>query len=112
MKGTLNLDYLAFRAANPGKCIGYEQITIGSNVEKLNLTNLKSTPRYAILYLESDATGIAIRYRIDGGIPTTSVGMPKENGDGWDVISTEDLSRLQIIQAQSGNHILNIEYYV
>lgn len=111
MKGLINLDYIAFRAANPGKCIGYEQIVVNSSVKKLTLTNLKVEPRYAILYLESDATGIAIRYRIDGGVPTTLVGMPKENGDGWNVISTEDLSKLQIIQAQTGNHVLNIEYY-
>lgn len=104
--------FLEYRTANPGKCIGYEQIAVDGTVKKLNWNSFAVPPRYAIIYLESDvASGPAIRYRIDGTSPTVSIGMPKENGDAWDIISTYDLDRFRVTEVSTGNHTLNIEYY-
>lgn len=100
------------RIANPGKCVGFEQITVTSTAKNLNPTVCSQTPRYAIMALESDVTGVAVRYLLTGSVPTASVGMPKSNLSSWDVISTQDIVRFKIIQAQVGTHTLNVEYYV
>jgi len=107
-----SLSILAGNSENPGKCVGFEQITVNATAKPLNTSVCSQTPRYAILTLESDATGVAVRYLLTGAVPTTTVGMPKSNLSSWDVISTQDMVRFRIIQAQAGTHTLNVEYYV
>jgi hypothetical protein len=110
-----SLNILAGNSENPGKCVGYEQISVDNSVQSLDLSVCSKTPKYAIMSLElegsSEATGIIARYRIDGESPSTTKGMPKYDRSVWTIISTEDLVRFRIIGIAEGSHVLNVEYY-
>jgi hypothetical protein len=103
---------VAYRINNPGVCVGFEQISIGAAVASLTLSVCSQTPRYAIMYLESNAVVIAARYLLTGANPTTTVGMPKLDGSAWDIISTQDLIRFRITGVPAAaTTTLNVEYY-
>ena len=106
-----SLDLISGRTVNPGKCVGIESIIIDSNIKALDLSLCSQTPRYAIMTLESDITGVGIRYIIDGGSPSTTKGIPKYDTSVWTIISTEDLVRFRVVEAASGTQVLWIEYY-
>jgi len=106
-----SLNILAGNSENPGKCVGFEYFTVDITVKSLDLSVCSRTPKYAIMSLESDATGIAVRYKIDGNNPDISKGMPKYDKSIWTIISTEDLARFKITEVVSGTHVLNVEYY-
>ncbi len=96
---------------NPGKWVGFEQITVDNTVKQLDLTVCDKQPRYAICIVESDVTGIATRHLATGDNPTTTIGSPRTDGAVFDLISTQDLVRFKITEAQAGTTILNVEYY-
>jgi hypothetical protein len=106
-----SLNILAGNSENPGKCVGFEYFTVDITVKSLDLSVCSRTPKYAIMSLESDATGVAVRYKINGKGPDPNEGMPKYDKSVWTIISTEDLVRFRITKVAEGSHVLNVEYY-
>ena len=109
-----SLDLISGRTVNPGKCVGIDYISIDNTTKALDFSVCSQTPRYAIMTLESDVTGVGIRYFIDGATPTAGPlgkGIPKYDRSVWTIISTEDLVRFRVTEEASGTQILWIEYY-
>ncbi len=111
--GTQQLWYLKelVRATrNSYKALGYQQLSVGASA--VNLT-LPDGAVYALISLESDATGVAIRFLElgDKTLPTTTTGIGRSNLDAWDVTDTANMINFRAIQAQAGTHTLNIQYY-
>lgn len=112
MPSFISLNYMRNRMLNPGRCVGFQQVTVDSTALGLDLSVCTQQPRYAICTLESDVTGIAARYLITGAAPTSSVGMPLANFSSFDIVCTEDMVRFKIIESQAGTTVLNIMYFV
>lgn len=112
-----SLDLIGNRTVNPGKCVGYEQITLDyNNAVGLDLSVCSQTPRWAIMSVECDTETLTIavaRYLINGEIPDNSkYGMPKYATDVWTIISTEDLVRFRIISTGEEKEVsFHVEYY-
>lgn len=92
-------------------CLGYQQITSLSSATGLTVptrdpvTGLAAKANFALITPEAQA----VRWRDDGTVPTSSVGMPLAVGvtlqyDG-------DLSKIKFIEQSSGA-IVNVSYYV
>jgi hypothetical protein len=90
--------------------IGYQQITITGSVSSFTVP---ADAKYALCVLESSATGVAVRYLELGGLtlPTTTIGLPRSNGDSFDVQGAQNLTNFRVTQAQAGTHSLNVVYY-
>jgi hypothetical protein len=90
--------------------IGYEKITITTPASSFTVP---ADAKYALCVLESTATGIAVRYLELGGLtlPTTTTGLPRSNGDSFDIQGAQNLTNFRAIQAQAGTHVLNVVYY-
>ena len=90
--------------------IGYQKITITGSVSSFTVP---TDAKYALCVLESSATGVAVRYLELGGLtlPTTTIGLPRSNGDSFDVQGAQNLTNFRATQAQGGTHSLNVVYY-
>lgn len=110
--GTENLLYLRQllqATRNSYKAIGQEEITV-STIKSLTVP---TNAVYALISLESSATGVAIRYLElgDKTVPTSTVGLGKSSLDTWDVVDTANLVNFRAIAAQAGTHVLHVQYY-
>lgn len=92
--------------------IAYQKLTVNSTSGGVSLT-VPQDANYALIILESDATGIAIRYLETGpAYPvTTTDGLSRSNGEILDVQGYNNMVNFRAIQAQSGTHTLHIQYY-
>ena len=90
--------------------IGYQKITITGSVSSFTVP---ADAKYALCVLESTATGVAVRYLELGDLtlPTTTIGLPRSNGDSFDVQGAQNLTNFRATQAQAGTHSLNVVYY-
>jgi hypothetical protein len=104
------LQELARLAKNSYQAIGYEQITVTSSVSSLTIP---TGALYALITVESSATGIAVRYLELGTktVPTTTTGLGRSTGDAFDVSGSQNLNNFRAVQAQAGTHTLNVQYY-
>lgn len=96
---TLNNDYRAF---------AHEILTVGGTVVKLTIP---TGARYALINVESSATGKAIRFWLDGSAPTTTNGLFKANNEAFDITEFSNLENFKAIQAQAGTHKLMVQYF-
>jgi hypothetical protein len=111
--GTQNLWYLKelVRATrNSYRALSYQQLVVAGTAVALTVP---AEAVYALISLESDATGVAIRFLELGAktLPTTTTGIGRSNLDAWDVIDTSNLINFRVVQTQAGTHTLNIQYY-
>jgi len=92
--------------------IGYQNLTVDNTTGGVSLT-VPVDARYALVVTESSATGTAIRYLETGPIypVTSSNGIPRANLEGFDIQGHQNLLNFRAIQAQSGTHNLQIQYY-
>ncbi len=95
-------------AQNYPRAIGYQKLTVDSTA--IGFT-IPTGATVALCELESSATGIAARYREDGGTPTTTDGIGRSNLDAFEVLGSNNLLEFKIVQAQGGTHTLHITYY-
>lgn len=104
------LDQIARSLGNKGNAIAYEQITVTTLT---NLPNLPATATGAILILESTvaAPTTSIRYREDGGAPTSTVGMPVVDGTIFAIEGYQNLVNFKAIASGAGTYLLNVQYY-
>lgn len=95
--------------SNNNVCIGTQTLTVTSSAQQLTVPQGVS---YALIQVQSDATGKAIRYWSDGKtVPTSSTGMFKSDGESFDIISAQTVTNLKIILAQAGTTYCFVEYY-
>jgi len=95
------------------KAIGWQSLVVDSTVGGLSLT-VPIDATYALVVVESTATGTAIRYLECGNSVTTvtsTIGIPRSNLDAFDIQGKENLVNFRAIQAQAGTHTLSIQYY-
>ena len=90
----------------------YQKLTVDNTSGGVSLT-VPSNAKYALIVVESTATGAAIRYLETGPIftVTSSNGLPKSNDSAFDIHGYQNLINFRAIQAQSGTHTLQIQYY-
>lgn len=95
--------------------VGYAQLdlTAGGGAAQDLSSVLPDDARYALCIAESDATGYCLRYLTNGGTPTASVGMPRQNNDSFDILSRLDLESFKVIKtsAAGSSFVLNITFY-
>jgi hypothetical protein len=103
------LEQLLKQSLNSVKSIGYEQITIGASISKLNPP---AGTTYALLVLESSVVGIAARILQNTSIPVASgVGIPLSDKAVLEIFDFSNVDGFQIIQETAGTTKLNIEYF-
>lgn len=92
---------------------GFEKLTVDSTSGGVPLASVPANARYALVVVESDATGTAIRYKQLGKVypPTSSEGIPRSNLDVFDLQGYQNILNFRAIQAVAGTHTLQIEYY-
>lgn len=96
-------------AENSPVAIGYEAITVDGTVKSLTPT---AGSTYALMKLESSATGIAVRVlEFKSTAVSTTVGLGLSNLDPYDVTNAQNMSGFQVTQAQGGTHVLHVQYY-
>jgi len=94
---------------NDFKAFGYETFTVTTSALPITVP---SGCRYCFIQVESTNTVDAIRYRVDGGNPTSTVGYFRANGDAFDIIEAENIKNFKVIKgAGAGTTTLNITYY-
>lgn len=94
--------------ANDWRGISNQQLVVNNTVKKLTVpTNAK----YALIVVESDAEGTAVRYWQDGSSPTANEGIPRADQGGLDIVEKQNLINFRIIQAQAGTHNLQVQYF-
>jgi len=94
---------------NNSVCVGVQTLVIDGTVKQLTVP---ANANYALIQLESTATGSAIRFWSDGiTVPTTTDGMFRASNEAFDVLSAQTASQIKVTQAQAGTHKLFIEYY-
>lgn len=112
--GTQNIWYLeqlVKATKNSFNALSFEAITVDGTVKSLTVPT-KAT--YALITVESSATGAAVRFLELGGAgtqPTTTVGIPRSAGDVFNIYNTSNLTNFRITQAQAGTHTINVQYY-
>lgn len=90
---------------NPISWDAFEQLTVSSTA--LGLTS-PGGRNYAILIPEA----AAVRFRLDGGVPTATVGFPLEVGDQLILDSADELRDFRVIRRDGTDCTLNIQYGV
>lgn len=92
--------------------IGYQKLTVDNTASGVSLT-VPDNATYALVEVESSATGIAIRYLETGPkfTVTSTDGIGRSNLDGFDIHGAQNLTNFRAIQAQAGTHTLHIQYY-
>lgn len=92
--------------------IGYQNLTVDNTTGGVSLS-VPLDAKYALVVVESDATGTAIRYLETGpAFPVTSNnGIPRSNLEVFDLQGYQNMVNFRCIEAQSGTHNLQIQYY-
>ncbi len=83
----------------------YEEVTVSTSVATPNSTKAGASKCALVMF-----TGGAIRWRIDGGNPTTVVGIPGLNRDMY-MMSLPELQKLKMIRSGSTDGKTLITYY-
>lgn len=104
------LSELVKLAKNSFKAFSYQNLSI-SSAAVFALTVPDGT-KYAELVLESSVTAtVPIRYKIDGGVPTTTDGMPLNHLDRFDITDAANVNNFKVIRTGAGTYNLHITYY-
>lgn len=104
------LSELVKYAKNSFKAFAYENLSISSAA--VFTPTIPADTKYAEIVLESSITAtVPIRYRIDGGVPTTTNGMPLNHLDRFDITDYANLNNLKFIRTGAGTYNVHITYY-
>lgn len=93
--------------------IGYQKLEVDATAGGLSLT-VPANAKYALIVTESDVSGYAIRYLECGNTVSTvtsSNGIPRANGDAFDIQGAENMRNFRVIEAQAGATYINVQYY-
>ena len=89
------------------KADGFEQLTIDATVGGIALTaaTYGNAPK-AVITVET----AQIRFRIDGGVPTATVGHIADIGDQIELSSVEDIANFRAIRTGSVSAVISATY--
>ena len=87
--------------------VGFEQLAIEGTAKSLTAAEYGNAQKASISVETAD-----IRYRLDGTVPTATVGKLAENGDEIILESAEDIKNFKAIRTGSVSAVLNIDYSV
>ena len=90
----------------PLQTFGFEQITVDNTANGIGL-NLDDSAVSALVTVETGP----VRYRVDKGIPTASVGMLLNIGDRVIVWGKADLGNIRFIRSSGVSATLDVEYH-
>jgi hypothetical protein len=92
------------------KAFDFEQVIVDNTAGGVGLTAAKYA-KAAMAYITIDgADGLTLRYRYDGGAPTSSIGHLAYTGDPIVLESAEDIANFKAIRTGSTSLTLNITY--
>jgi len=104
------LSELVKYAKNSFKAFAYENLSISS--ASVFTPTIPTGTKYAEIVLESSVTAtVPIRYRIDGGLPTSVNGMPLNHLDRFDITDFANINNFKVIRTGAGTYNLHITYY-
>ena len=104
------LSELVKYAKNSFKAFAYENLSISSAA--VFTPTIPTGTKYAEIVLESSVTAtVPIRYRIDGGTPTSANGMPLNHLDRFDISDFANINNFKVIRTGAGTYNLHITYY-
>lgn len=98
----------------PLKACGWETLTVDNTATGKPLASIPTNAIAADIIVESTLLTPAIRFLYCGNTITTvtsSVGLPRSNGDIITVIGRENLENFRAIQVAAGTHSLSIQYF-
>ena len=89
------------------KADGFEQITIDATVggKALTAATYGNAPK-AIITIET----AQIRFRVDGGAPTATIGHIADIGDQIELNSVEDIANFKAIRTGSVSAVISVTY--
>ncbi len=94
---------------NEKSCIGFETLVVTTGAQLLQ--SIPTGANNAIVQVESTNNADAIRMRIDGIAPTSTIGMVFGNTSLIELTTAEDISRFLIIKgAGGGTSSINVIY--
>lgn len=105
------LNKIASRLSNNGTAVGYERLTVSSTAVGFTLPAVGENTALVIVESTTAAPTIALRYKEDGGAPTSSLGMPTTTGTVFEVQGAENMKRFKAIEAVGATTYLHITYY-
>jgi hypothetical protein len=90
---------------------GYEKKTVIGTASGLG--SIPTDATFAIIKLESNKTGYAVRFLETGTQPlvTTTDGIGFADGDTWDITNRQNLENFRCIEAIAGTNTLHVQYY-
>lgn len=88
----------------------YENLSVAGTAVALTVP---AEAQYALIVVESTISTPAVRYLELGPktLPTSTVGIPRYNGDAFDITGYQNLVNFRAIQIATGTHNLCIQYY-
>jgi hypothetical protein len=90
-----------------GKANNFEQVTVDATAGGVKLTaNKYGTSKKASVTVET----AQIRFRVDGGVPTTTVGHLADIGDEISLESNEDIVNFKAIRVSSTSALITVTY--
>lgn len=87
-----------------------EQVTVGDSVETLTAATIIATT-YDVIMAIIAVTNAPIRITFDGTDPTTTLGLPFEAGDMFEVWGQPDLLGLEMIRSGGVDAVVEVEYF-
>jgi hypothetical protein len=93
---------------NSFKACGYEKITVDNTVKRLTVP---TGAKYALLKLESSATGNSVFYLEYYRPVSATDGIPIADGTAFDITDAQNLAGFNVIQSTAGTHTLYVQYY-
>lgn len=93
---------------NDFKAISHEEITVDNTVKKLTVPE---AAKYALITVESTASGKIIRFWLDGSAPSATSGLFKSVNEAFDITEAQNLKGFRVTQAQAGTHKLMVQYF-
>lgn len=110
---SFNTDHLLSKIVSQNQtdlnAIGYEKLTVSSTAVALTVP---ANAKYALVVVESSVTsGFVINYLEYGAAPTSSTGIPRSHGDGFDILGQQNLKSFKAIEITAGTHSLHVQYY-
>ena len=101
---------------NPsGVSIGYFSVTV-DDAPAVVLPSIPASAVTAMVIIEADAAAATptrvVRFREDGGLPTSLIGRPAGNDTVYEVVGRTNINNFRIIGITGGEtHTIHVEYF-
>ena len=87
----------------------FEQLTVSATVLSLDPEKYKNGREKAQKATVAVSTN-PIRFRVDGGLPTTTLGIPASAGDVIELKNYNEIQLFRVIKSDVGDAVIDIAY--